>query len=585
MMLDSTLSRPRWAIPSTPAARPVVGGRGEDLVEDRDHRLGALEAEALGADVLRGEEPLEGLGGVEPLEDAQLGVLVERLDRALDLGLDPALLLGVLDVHVLDADGPAVGVAQHAEQLAELHAIDAADAAGEELAVEVPDRQPVGERVELDRHHRVLPAQRVEVGDEMAANPVDANQRGDLHLLLQHRLFAVDRVDVGMPLDGLVGHVQGREDRLVEAVLAEQQLVDLLEEQPALGALDDAVVVRARDRDDLGDAQRREVLAVGALELGRVVDAADADDDPLAGHQPGHALHRADRAGVGERDVGALEVVDRELVRLDLADDLLVGGEELGEVHRAGVLDDRDDERAGAVALVDVDGETHVDGVVDDEATLAIGTGGVAVAHRRHGVGDRPHDGVADDVREADLALSGACAVAVDDVAVDLEQLGRDVAEAGRRRNRQAALHVGGDRRRGALQDGAGLGVGGGRGGGCGGLGGLARGGGSAGVAGGGSATGSAGSASRPVAPQLGKQCRGCRQRSSPDHSEVRAERQERHRCRWRRTRATTRSPNRGRPRTARTSPRRARSWPRSHCLPAGLGGAQAWTSLSHHSG
>ena len=85
---------------------------------------------------------------------------------------------------------------------------------------------------------------------------------------------------------------------------------------------------------------------------------------------------------------------------------------------------------------------------------LAVGTGGVAVAHRRHGVGDRPHDGVADDVGEADLALPGARAVAVDDVAVDLEQLGRDVAEAGRRRHRQAALHVGGDRRRGALQDG-----------------------------------------------------------------------------------------------------------------------------------
>ena len=106
--------------------------------------------------------------------------------------------------------GPAVGVAQHAEELAELHAVGAADAAREELAVEVPDRQPVGERVELDGHHRVLPAQRVEVGDEMAAHPVDADQRGDLHLLLQHRLFAVDRVDVGVPLDRFVGHVERR---------------------------------------------------------------------------------------------------------------------------------------------------------------------------------------------------------------------------------------------------------------------------------------------------------------------------------------------------------------------------------------
>ena len=202
----------------------------------------------------------------------------------------------------------------------------------------------------------------------------------------------------------------GGEDLLVEAVLAEQQLVDPLEEQAALGALDDAVVVGARDRDNLGDSERRQVLAVGALELGRIVDAPDADDDALAGHQPRHALHRADRPRVGERDVGALEVVEGQLVGLDLADDLLVGGEELGEVHRAGVLDDGDDERPGAVTLVDVDGEAHVDGVVDDESTLAVCAGGVAVAHRRHGVGDRPDDGVADDVGEADLAQSrSAC--------------------------------------------------------------------------------------------------------------------------------------------------------------------------------
>ena len=127
-------------------------------------------------------------------------------------------------------------------------------------------------------------------------------------------------------------------------MLAEQQFVDPLEEQAALGALDDAVVVGARDRDDLGDSERREVLAVGTFELGGIVDAPDADDDALAGHQPGHALHRADRPRVGQRDVGALEVVEGQLVGLDLADDLLVGGEELGEVHRAGVLDDRDDE-------------------------------------------------------------------------------------------------------------------------------------------------------------------------------------------------------------------------------------------------
>ena len=69
-----------------------------------------------------------------------------------------------------------------------------------------------------------------------------------------------------------------------------------LEEQAALGALDDAVVVGAGDRDDLADAERAERVLVGTLELGRVVDAAHADDDALAGHEPRHALDGADGA-------------------------------------------------------------------------------------------------------------------------------------------------------------------------------------------------------------------------------------------------------------------------------------------------
>ena len=85
----------------------------------------------------------------------------------------------------------------------------------------------------------------------------------------------------------------------------------------------------------LRDAERAEVGAVGALELGRVVDRADADDDALAGHQPGHALDGADGARVGQLTrwrPGSPSTVS--LLRLDLADELLVGDEEAGEVER-----------------------------------------------------------------------------------------------------------------------------------------------------------------------------------------------------------------------------------------------------------
>jgi hypothetical protein len=47
-------------------------------------------------------------------------------------------------VHVLDADGAAVGVAQDAQDLAQLQEGLAAEAAGGELAVEVPQGEPVG---------------------------------------------------------------------------------------------------------------------------------------------------------------------------------------------------------------------------------------------------------------------------------------------------------------------------------------------------------------------------------------------------------------------------------------------------------
>ncbi len=376
--------------------------------------------------------------------------LVISRDGALDLLLDPALLGGLLDVHVLDADRAAVGVAQDAEELAQLHLRRAADAAGEELAVEVPDRQAVCRRVQLDGHLRLGPAQRIEVGDEVATDAVDADQRGDLHLLVQHRVLAGVRVRVGAPGDRGVRHAEALEHAVVEVVFAEQPLVHGLEQHAALGALDDPVVVGAGDRDDLADAERAEGPLVGALELGRVVDRADADDRSLPGHQPGHALDGADRAGVGQRDRRALEVLHRQLVGLHPADQVLVGGEEAGEVQRVGVADDRGDERALAVALVDVDGEGDADVLALHEAGTAVGAGDELVVHHRDVVGDGPHDGVADEVGEADLALSGAAAVAVDHLAVDLQQLRRHVAEAGGRRDVEALGHVVGNRQAGA---------------------------------------------------------------------------------------------------------------------------------------
>ena len=181
---------------------------------------------------------------------------------------------------------------------------------------------------------------------------------------------------------------------------------------------------------------------------GRKTDDDGAGDDPLFDHNSvgtAHGSDRADPAGVGEADVRALEVLDGQLVGVDLADDLLVRGEEPVEVECVALADDRDEQGAAAVGLLLVDRQAHVDVRILDEARLAVVAQHVGVLHRRDRVGDRPDDRIPDQVREADLGLAGAGAEAVDHLAVDLEQFGRHVAEAGGRGNCEAGFHVASD--------------------------------------------------------------------------------------------------------------------------------------------
>ena len=69
---------------------------------------------------------------------------------ALDALAQPQPLIAVLDVHVFDADGVAVGVAQVGDQFAQLRLRrHPGDGIGGEFAIEVGFAQPVGRRVEL----------------------------------------------------------------------------------------------------------------------------------------------------------------------------------------------------------------------------------------------------------------------------------------------------------------------------------------------------------------------------------------------------------------------------------------------------
>ena len=187
----------------------------------------------------------------------------DRWVRALDLLLDPLLLVGLLDVHVLDADGARVRVAQHAEDVAQRHDLAGqpagAEVADRELAVEVPDREVVVRDVELGVGVGLAPPERVEVGDEVAAHPVHVDERVHLHDLLV--LGVSGRRSRCGPRSSAPARTAppGWRTRRRRSRPAEQQLVDAPQELAALGAGDDAVVVGVGERRDL--AHRRAARA------------------------------------------------------------------------------------------------------------------------------------------------------------------------------------------------------------------------------------------------------------------------------------------------------------------------------------
>jgi len=224
------------------------------------------------------------------------------------------------------------------------------------------------------------------------------------------------------------------------------------EEVAGLRALDDAVVIGGREREDLGDAEARERVLGRALELGRVLHGADADDGSLSGHEARHRVDGADRSRVRERDRGPGEVVRGELAGAGAADHVLVGHPEGREVHPLGTLDGRDQELSRAIrpGQVDRQPEVHVRRAHDRRLAVHLAVRGV---HRGE-VGERLDHGEADEVREGDLAAAAAGEVVVDHDPVVHEQLRGHRPDARRRRDLEAGLHVGHHPSRRAAQGG-----------------------------------------------------------------------------------------------------------------------------------
>src|SRR5262245_46605292 len=92
----------------------------DDLFERRDHRLAAVQPEALGAGELQITEVLEALGLYQLVENGALafGCETDLLVRPFDAFLEPGLLPRIGDMHELNAKRLAVGATQDGEDLA-----------------------------------------------------------------------------------------------------------------------------------------------------------------------------------------------------------------------------------------------------------------------------------------------------------------------------------------------------------------------------------------------------------------------------------------------------------------------------------
>ncbi len=137
-----------------------VGGAFENFVERDDGAFQAFQAETLLADETGLQEMFEFFGLNEAIEHAAADGFVQlpSILRCFHAFLQPLFLLRVGNMHVLDADGAAVGGAEAVENGAEWfvgpHVAGDGTAgsfqgAGEEDAVEIPDGQAVGGGIEI----------------------------------------------------------------------------------------------------------------------------------------------------------------------------------------------------------------------------------------------------------------------------------------------------------------------------------------------------------------------------------------------------------------------------------------------------
>ena len=123
------------------------------------------------------------LGLDQLVEDRSASFARERdfLVRTLDALLNPGFLRGVGDVHELDAERLAVGALADHDDLAQGAVFETEHVIEENPPVEIGFGEAIGARVEFFAITRRLDTERIELGVEMSAHPVGANQHQCAH--------------------------------------------------------------------------------------------------------------------------------------------------------------------------------------------------------------------------------------------------------------------------------------------------------------------------------------------------------------------------------------------------------------------
>ena len=179
MTLARTLRRPRWAMPSTieqtPSAPPyLITASSAGTIDSPPSRPKRLVPTYLRA---RNFSHCSAWTTLVRIDFLPSGVKRISASRALHPVLEEAALLEVVDVHIFEADMAAIIAAEDLDDLAHRALFEA------ERAAE-PDRRGrarlAGEAVifgrQVGRHLALDEAERIEIGGEMAAHPIGADQ-------------------------------------------------------------------------------------------------------------------------------------------------------------------------------------------------------------------------------------------------------------------------------------------------------------------------------------------------------------------------------------------------------------------------